>query len=165
MRFAKIVAGLAGAIVLGAVGSGVWDLFLKPVVLWLWRWSASITGMAVSSVRNVPYHDAATASPHDTMLYLLVMLACGWLGTEMAKFDSPWKVPANATPEEKAAIYRRWRRVARPLTFAIFFFFSFQIGQARLTYQIADDLQHNIATIAPFVEAKEAAALRYASSQ
>lgn len=162
MRYVRIIGGILGAIVLGAVGSGAWDLLFRPFVFWLWSWSTSVGGFLLSSIRNVPYQDAARTSPHDTILYLAFLLAAFWFGGEMSKVDPVWRMPADATPEDRAKVYQRWRRVARPLTVAIFVFITFQLGQARATYQVADSFQHNVEAIRGFIQPAEAASLRFA---
>lgn len=71
MRYVKFLGGLVGVILVGALGSAVWDLALKPAVPWLWDRTAAIASLGVAAIRNVPYQDAARGSPFDGLLSLV----------------------------------------------------------------------------------------------
>ena len=164
MRWFKVLGGLLGAALLGALGSGLWDLFLKRFVLWCWDGSTTLASLGVAALRNTPYTDAARGSPHDTLLAFLFFIGCGFFGWFMRAVDpTPTAVaPASATPEQKAAALSRRVWIARGLLFGLFFLAALQLGQVRLTYRLVDDFSHNIAALTPLVEPKEAAAYRFA---
>jgi len=164
MKYAKILGGILGAILLGAVGSGLWDLFLKKFVLWIWDQSTTLASLGIAALRNTPYTDAAQGSPHETvitLLFFVTVFAFGWLMRAVEPRPSR-AAPASATPEEKSRALLRRVWFARATLFGIFFFASLQLGQVRLTYRVVDDFGHNIAALAPLVEPKEAAAYRFA---
>lgn len=162
MPYLKFTAGLLGAIVLGAVGSGVWDLLLKRVVFWVWDRTATLAAFGFSSIRNVPYQDAARGSPHESALYFLTFGVAIMFGLTIRKVDPPLNIQLPETEQGLKLLRRRLRWIFRALVFAIFVFVNVQIGQVRLTYHVVDTFDRDIAALAPLIDPKEAARLRLA---
>jgi hypothetical protein len=162
-RYLRIVAGFLGAVVLGAIGSGVWDLFLKRIILRVADWAATLASAGVASVRNIPYQDAARGSPFDGIFSLMIFIASCLLGMEIAKIaPAPlWKISESATPKEIAKVHRRRKWVLYVVVFGLFYFVTIQIWQTRLTFRIADDFNHNIGALNRLLDPKEVAGLRF----
>jgi hypothetical protein len=116
MNVPKWVAAVAGALITGAVGSGIWDLALKPLVLLLWRTSGALGGGLLAGIQDTPYGEAASGSPHDSFLYLSMLLVAAWFGREWAgRYPAPWTIRTDALHEEERLVRRRrHRRVATP---------------------------------------------------
>jgi hypothetical protein len=55
----KIALGFAAAVLVGGVGSGVWELGLKPLVQWLGRLLLTAATLGSNSVRDSIYREAA----------------------------------------------------------------------------------------------------------
>jgi hypothetical protein len=76
-RWKQIVLGLLGTILLGAVGSGFWELGLKPTFQWLGRMLLTAVTLGSNTVRDDIYKEAAKGL-HETsslQLYSLVILS------------------------------------------------------------------------------------------
>ena len=67
----KTVASILGAIVLGALGSALWDL-VKPLLGWAANAVLSVSTLGLDSLRNSIYADAARLYPTDARLLALV---------------------------------------------------------------------------------------------
>lgn len=67
----KIVLGIAATIVLGAVGSGLWERFLGPFLDWLTRQTVGAFAWGHSSYRDSIYENAARGfhEAHSLALY------------------------------------------------------------------------------------------------
>lgn len=70
-RVLKILGGLAAAIVLGAIGSGVWEKILSPALSWLSSATAELIGTFSGSYENSIFRLAA----RDTTDLYLVKIA------------------------------------------------------------------------------------------
>jgi hypothetical protein len=55
----KVVLGIIGTIVLGAVGSGVWELIFSPTFTWLGRGLLTLVTLGLDSVSDSIYVDVA----------------------------------------------------------------------------------------------------------
>jgi hypothetical protein len=146
----------------GAVGSGVWDLFLKRAVFWLWDRTAALAAFGFSSIRNVPYQEAARGSPHESALYFLTFAVAIMFGLTISKVDPPLNIQLPETEQEARLLRLRLRWIYRALVFAMFIFANIQIGQVRLTYHVVDTFDRDIAALAPLIDPKDAARLRLA---
>ena len=64
------VLGIIGTVFLGALGSGLWNLFLEPVSLGLGRSLFSIATLGLNSLRNSVYEDIAKGLHEEPSLML-----------------------------------------------------------------------------------------------
>ena len=55
----KTIIGAVGAIVLGALGAGLWDL-IKPLFGWLWSALLTIETLGMANLRDGLYYEAAS---------------------------------------------------------------------------------------------------------
>lgn len=58
-RWEKIALGLVGSVLLGGIGSGVWELALKPLGQWCGRLALTGATLGSNSVRDSIYREAA----------------------------------------------------------------------------------------------------------
>lgn len=69
----RLPTALASAIVLGAIGSGLWELLFKPGAGWNGRIVATLVTFGSSRLRDLPYEIAALdPTPLPSLLLLLV---------------------------------------------------------------------------------------------
>lgn len=66
---------LAGAILLGAIGSGFWDLFLKHAAIWAFAKIFSGATFGFTRLRDMPYTNAAKGYRELSSLTLLLLVA------------------------------------------------------------------------------------------
>src|ERR1035437_392134 len=143
-RWKQIVLGFLGTILLGAVGSGFWELGLKPVFQWLGRILLTAVTLGSNTVRDDIYKEAGKGL-HETsslQLYWLVILSlflmCSYVlgvassGRGSRKFRKDldeFEDQAKLTVlEEKLASLKHQIYIAQILLFwSILLFTSFQL--------------------------------------
>jgi len=86
----KIVAGIIGTIVLGALGSGFWDLALKSSLFFLMSAALNLSTLGLNSLKDDVYimvarQDTARASLET--LYLVTLLIIGLISAFIAYVD------------------------------------------------------------------------------
>jgi hypothetical protein len=112
----KVILGIAGTIVLGAIGSGVWELFFSPVFSWLGRGILTIVTLGLDSVRNAIYAGVAKGHREEASLFVYTFLITMILVSPFF-FVQIWMIIArrkqekNKTPEQLAKAQRARRRV------------------------------------------------------
>jgi hypothetical protein len=58
----KITAGVVATIILGALGSGLWETALRPSGSWIWRGILTAATLGSQSIKNQVYVEAAKGS-------------------------------------------------------------------------------------------------------
>jgi len=69
------LAWLAGAVLLGALGSGLWDLFLKDALFWLGTKSLAVATFGFQRIRDTAYIEAAKGHreiPSTVVLFCVI---------------------------------------------------------------------------------------------
>jgi hypothetical protein len=76
----KVVLGLIATIILGAVGSGLWDLAGKPATQWFGQ--AILTGATLgsSAIKDATYREAAKGFHEASALALVGLISGASLG-------------------------------------------------------------------------------------
>jgi hypothetical protein len=73
---------VAGALILGALGSGLWDLLFKPLLVWIGSFIFNVATLGINSLRDELYTEIATGIFDRSGLYssglLTVILATGF---------------------------------------------------------------------------------------
>lgn len=71
----KIIVGVIATIILGAIGSGLWERFLGPTLDWLTKASIGTIARGYGSYRDLIYASAAKGfhEAHSLALYTLVI--------------------------------------------------------------------------------------------
>lgn len=86
------VIGIAGTLILGALGSGVWDLLFKPGIGRFGRWCLSLMTLGSESLRDAVYESAALdPTPLPSMMLLIVGVSLP-LGVALAGVGSYWRL-------------------------------------------------------------------------
>jgi len=104
--------GIAGTVALGAVGSGLWDVMLKPSFWWLGRWLLTIVTLGLSSVKDGIYRDVAKGHHELPSLYILliaitVLTSFPFLAAAGLRLALVIVSRLDAKPSERRSILRR----------------------------------------------------------
>ena len=123
----KKLLWLAGTLLLGALGSGLWEALIKPGMLWFGTLMLDLGTLGLSSLRDGMYTDVAKGSYERAGVMLLSMatgLLCGFLmaplvfGFLLRSRDEAGR-PTSAIVR---VMRKNWALVAIPLIFAMIFF-------------------------------------------
>lgn len=141
----KIVVGFAATIVLGAIGSGLWERFLGPFLDWLARQTVGAFAWGHTSYRDSIYENAAKGfhEVHSLALYttLLALLPIAYLFLLR-------RHPAERRPERTRSQVRKFVRSRKgywfiyALTMAVFIAVAFSTLRLRhinetITYSLS----------------------------
>lgn len=79
LRFLKILGSIAAAIILGAIGSGVWEKVLSPMLSNLSEWTVTFVGGINSGYENSIYQRAArdTTDLYTMKIAMLILVLVG----------------------------------------------------------------------------------------
>ena len=77
----KSLLGLAGAIFLGALGSGLWDVAVKPGAQWILRLTLSTVTLGSQTIRNQVYQHAAKGPHEAASSFVMIVVATLLLAT------------------------------------------------------------------------------------
>lgn len=72
-RWKKAVLGIVGAILIGAIGSGLWDVGVKPGGRWLGRAILDVATLGSASVKDATYREAARGYHEEAVLEIYSM--------------------------------------------------------------------------------------------
>ncbi|MEY2485486.1 MAG: hypothetical protein QOH39_1134 [Verrucomicrobiota bacterium] len=70
-NFAKWTVGIVGTVLLGALGSGFWDLFLRDIFVWIGHGLLTLITLGISSVRDSFYLEIAKGRTDRVGIYLV----------------------------------------------------------------------------------------------
>jgi len=104
----KIVLGIIGPIILGALGSGFWDLCLRGLFTWIARGILSATTLGITSVRDSFYVEIAKGRTDRVGIYLLTF-AFIFFGALVGIFMRGGKFGQKLQAEMPPAYYRSLR--------------------------------------------------------
>ena len=83
MRLLQVLGGIAGAIILGAIGSGVWERLLSPALSWLSTSTAALLSSMSSAYEESIYvraaRDATDLYPMRLGMLILVLVGLALL--------------------------------------------------------------------------------------
>jgi hypothetical protein len=147
-----------GAILIGAIGSGVWQSLLAPAIHASSRWVLDITSLGLISYKNGIYQQIATDNPSaiDMAILSWVLTLCAMaFGFSSGMTISTLKIHQADPPSKerfRSALYVF-------LVFTIFVFINSLASQARLSYvNSADAHYHYVMRVAsPYLDAGERA--------
>jgi hypothetical protein len=77
-KWKKAALGIVGAVLLGALGSGLWDVGIKPGSRWLGNAILNVATLGSVAVKDATYREAAKG-PHDAPALALLSLSLGML--------------------------------------------------------------------------------------
>jgi len=153
--------GLTGTIVLGAVGSGVWDVFLKPAFSWLGREVLTLVTLGLSSVKDSMYQDIAKGHHEVAGLNILVFATAVFVFLPMGFVTGVWTArrrlsdPNTMTAEANIKYRKRMSLAIVPvyaLWGSIFFVRFLMINYTNLAVTY---FQQSLAICKPYIDSKE----------
>jgi hypothetical protein len=160
-KFFKVVLGVLATIVLGAVGSGLWERMLGPFLDWLTRSTIGLYASAVGTYRDSIYENAAKGlhEEHSLVVHTLIIAMIPLLYYFLLR-----RHPTETRdPNDPIRLFMRSRKgywVIMFLTIIVFFgtvFTSLRIRHINetITYSLA-----SIEIVRPFVGEQKYADLR-----
>ncbi|MBK7142472.1 MAG: hypothetical protein IPH75_10365 [bacterium] len=87
---AKWLFGILGAIIVGAIGSGIWDLLFKPLFSVVGRLLLSVGTFGISSISQSIYEDVAKGFRESPSLEVEAMLMGTISGFILISLLGPW---------------------------------------------------------------------------
>ena len=151
----KNLIWLAGTLLLGALGSGLWEAVVKPSMVWFGTFMLDIATLGLSSLRDGMYLEVAKGTYERaavTLLALATGLLCGFMTAPIVVGRIMRKRDEDGRPSSPAVrmVQKNWFLVTFALFFAMFFFVSF----FRISYIVrASSFAEQLLQItAPYVE-------------
>ena len=80
LRPKKLTFFILGSIFIGALGSGLWDIAIKPLFYWLGRVSLTIITLGISSLKDAIYKDVATGLVETPSITVMIFMVGGITG-------------------------------------------------------------------------------------
>lgn len=72
MNIKKVVLGLAGALLIGGLGNGVWEYVLEPMLAWSLHGILNIATLGVQSFKDALYREVAKGFHEESSLVLAI---------------------------------------------------------------------------------------------
>jgi hypothetical protein len=151
---------LLGTILLGAIGSGVWDLVFKPSFSWLAEALLNIATLGLTTIRDQMYAGIAKGTYERAAVYIFAMLT----GAVAAVFTALITALFFATrlptiPSDSAILSRaQWQKITLALTLFSGLAIGFQlITCARVVYVVraANNIEQLQRVVAPFIDEEQ----------
>jgi hypothetical protein len=122
----KKLIWLAGTLILGALGSGLWEAVIRPSMLWFVTLMLNLGTLGLSSLRDGIYVDVAKGSYEEAGLALLAMatgLLCGVSTAPLVISLASRARDANgrSTSVVVRVLRKNWMLIAIPLIFGMIF--------------------------------------------
>lgn len=170
-----------GALILGALGSGLWEL-IKPIFLWASSASLNIVTLGLDSLRDGLYTEAASQSIARTSGLTLSLIVSSMAGVYIAFVLPLWGVGRKKTnfpaiaddaDEDQLAEYAlqldligaeiRIKRLWLSIVVSLSISFVYFIAQRAIYIDRAQShVNHLCIIVAPFIEQNELAKMRSA---
>ena len=147
----KVLAGIVATVVLGAIGSGVWEKVLSPALSWASKQTIDAIANTSSVYRNSIYRAAAAGFSEDfsfrTFLLLTLLSALAFL-----LFGMTFSTHMRSVHRRLLALHRRWLELA-VLVSAIAFSLSIfvAIGKHEAVKRTATYALRSLDIVRPFV--------------
>jgi hypothetical protein len=68
------VLAIVGALILGALGNGVWESLLKPIILWFRDIVLTISTLGLQSLRDGMYYDIGKENYERASVFIMLMM-------------------------------------------------------------------------------------------
>jgi hypothetical protein len=157
----KWILGVLGTIVLGALGSGFWELFMRDFFTWIGRGILSVITLGITSVRDSFYVDVAKGRTDRVGLYL-VSYALFLLGVLSGFiFGKGWRRKRMNAPEtisERDVRIVRWSIVFCIASFVVTMLFR-SITVSYVSGAV-DHFEQTYTVCAPYLPANERELIR-----
>lgn len=126
----KNLVWLAGTLLVGALGSGLWEAILKPSMLWFGTLMLDIATLGLSSLRDGMYLDVAKGTYERAGVMLLAMATgalCGLITVpiRIGRFLRKRDEDGNTKAARELMLRNNWVFATFALAFIMVFFVSF----------------------------------------
>ena len=164
----KKLLWLAGTLLVGALGSGLWEAIIKPGMLWFGTLMLNLGTLGLSSLRDGMYADVAKGTYERAGVMLLSIATgslCGFLTGPLIVGLLLRNRGENGLPTSAVVriIRKNWALTAVPLIFSMIFFVNlFRVSYIIRASSYADQL---IRIVGPYVNDKERLELQSELSQ
>lgn len=150
----KIVLGIIGTVVLGALGSGFWDLCLRDLFTWIGHGILSATTLGITSVRDSFYIEIAKGRTDRVGIYLLTF-AFIFFGALMGFFMRGGKFAQKLHSQITPADFRFLRLTAGFCFVLLYSVLSFRMISISYTTSAIDHFEQAYAICLPFMSSLE----------
>jgi hypothetical protein len=139
----KTVRFVAITVVLGAIGSGIWEWMLKPMLMGASQFGLNVATLGVHSFKNSLYKDIAHGFHEESSLrlYLAIfgLLPCFILGVITGRLYTRKRLKEGV---ESTALDRVFEKLGRPMLILFVFLLVFSVVQANQVAYINRAVMH-----------------------
>ena len=166
MKMLRWLGWLVGALIIGALGNGVWELALRDYYSWISRGILTRATLGLDSTRNSIYANVAQGHHELPSLVVFMFVVLGQVAVPLLFMVRFWIQEHPPTAESREESERKLSRLSRFLYLSgtVWFFFgvaSFAQG-IMLTYtnSAITHFQHSLSICAPYLTNEEERVIR-----
>ncbi len=154
--------GILGAIIVGALGSGVWELLLGPAIRTSTRWTLDFASLGLTSYKNRVYHEIAADNQSlvdvQTLFLVTIIMYALVIGVFLFKLSDASRLRQEVAADPKSVGRLRLALYVSSLVIGFTFVNQF-ISLARLSYvNSADAHYHHVLRVdTPYLDSREQA--------
>lgn len=145
---------LVGTLLIGALGSGLWEAALKPSLYWVGVFFLDVATLGLASLRDGLYADAAKGSYERASVMIMALLFGFFSGAIFAAAIKRWvRTPSNNSNSQTMT---RTRRLL-PIAIAIAYSIILLIQCFRIMYIVraSNHLDQMTRIVSPYVSERE----------
>ena len=178
-RYIKLLTGALVAVFLGAVGSGLWNLLLGPLVGWLSRASLSLTSSVFHGYVDVLYRDVSR-NPSEQLAILpfaaiaVVIITFPWaalvlLARESKRIEQELESVEQEAVDEPTTearlpnpgrVRRRLMLLGVPMALVTTVLYSEMLFRAAYSSRAAMFIERAVEIVSPYIDERERLELR-----
>lgn len=168
-RFYRKILLVLGTITLGALGSGLWEAFLKPSAYWVVTLTLDLATLGLTTLRDGMYADAAKGSYERASFTVLLLSLSMWGGVmgglagfiAAPSFFAKRRFSNGQRPRNRVILLLRNHVVVLAALFALSLLAAVQVGRVGYVIRAANYADQLQQIVAPYVTPAER--LRYSS--
>lgn len=153
-KLKKKALWLAGTLLVGALGSGLWEAALKPSLFWVGTFVLDVATLGLTSLRDGLYEDVAKGS-YERASVMIMALFFGLLSGAIFGVSMKYLVrkSANISIDEPLTRTRRWL----PIAIAIAYSMILMIQCFRIMYIVraSNHLDQMMRIISPYASEEQ----------
>jgi len=157
------VTWIAVTILLGALGSGLWEVAVKPIMLRLTTFAVDLLSYVFTNFQNNIYNDIAKGNVDRTGRLILALLSGGCIGIFIGNYSKLKKASSSSNEENKNKSVLMRRELLAAL-FALTFL-SFNFTTTTFVIDQINKFEQSLSIAAPFLDQREILIIRSKFSQ
>jgi hypothetical protein len=134
------------SVVLGALGSGLWEWLVKPSLLWVSHFGLNIATLGISSFKDSIYEEVALGfhEAPSLRLYLAIcsFLPCFLLGVLSGVVAARRSMRRSLEAKSETMFWKVMTRMARPTFIVMIFLIVFSMVQANQSVYVNRAITH-----------------------